>query len=312
MADAILADRLTRRFGTFTAVEALAFAVRPGEIFGFLGPNGAGKTTTIRMLTGLLEPSGGRALVAGFDVARDPAEVRRRIGYMSQLFSLYPDLTVAENIEFFAGLYDVTGARYRERRDWVLAVAGLADQRQRMTGGLSLGFKQRLALGCALLHEPAVLFLDEPTSGVDPLTRRRFWDLIVEHAARGTTVLVTTHHMDEAEYCDRLALLNRGRLIALETPEALRRAVTDPILAVTASDAPAAVRVLQGTPGVLDVTMFGRTVHAVVADAATGRAAITASLAAADLTHEPPERIQPSLEDVFAALVVREGGAVAG
>ncbi len=308
----IQTENLTKQFGEQAAVDRLSLTIAEGEVFGFLGPNGAGKTTTIRMLTGLLEPSGGRALVAGFDVARDPAEVRRRIGYMSQLFSLYPDLTVAENIEFFAGLYDVTGARYRERRDWVLAVAGLADQRQRMTGGLSLGFKQRLALGCALLHEPAVLFLDEPTSGVDPLTRRRFWDLIVEHAARGTTVLVTTHHMDEAEYCDRLALLNRGRLIALETPEALRRAVTDPILAVTASDAPAAVRVLQGTPGVLDVTMFGRTVHAVVADAATGRAAITASLAAADLTHEPPERIQPSLEDVFAALVVREGGAVAG
>jgi ABC-2 type transport system ATP-binding protein len=227
MADAIRARELTRRFGAFTAVDGVSFEVRQGEIFGFLGPNGAGKTTTIRMLTGLLPPSSGTAEVAGVDVALDPAAIRAVIGYMSQKFSLYPDLTVGENIELFAGLYGVTGARYGERRAWVLEMAGLAGRERRLTAELSLGWKQRLALGCAVLHEPPILFLDEPTSGVDPLARRRFWDLIDALAAGGTTVLVSTHYMEEAEYCHRVAIMNRARIIALDRPAALRRALEE-------------------------------------------------------------------------------------
>lgn len=222
MADAIRVRSLTRRFGDFTAVDAVSFDVRRGEIFGFLGPNGAGKTTTIRMLTGLLAPTSGTAEVAGLDVARQAREIPGVIGYMSQRFSLYPDLTVGENIELFAGLYGVSGTRYRERRAWVLEMAGLAGGEKRLTAELALGWKQRLALGCAVLHEPPVLFLDEPTSGVDPLARRAFWDLIDSLAAGGTTVLVSTHYMEEAEYCHRLALMSRARLIALDSPSALR------------------------------------------------------------------------------------------
>lgn len=312
MADAIVAQGLTRRFGDFTAVDQVSFRVRQGEIFGFLGPNGAGKTTTIRMLTGLLSPTSGQALVAGLDVARQPREVKRHIGYMSQLFSLYPDLTVEENIEFFGGLYEVTGDRWRARRDWVLGNAGLTDARHQSTGTLPLGLKQRLALGCALIHEPSILFLDEPTSGVDPISRANFWKLIHEFAARGTTVLVSTHYMDEAGQCDRLALMNRGRLIALDTPAALRQAMSDPILAVATSDAPAAVPLLRDLPGVRDVTMFGRVLHAVVAREAEARQAISGQLDRAGIPWSAIERIEPSLEDVFAELIRREGGAVAG
>jgi ABC-2 type transport system ATP-binding protein len=231
---------------------------------------------------------------------------------MSQLFSLYGDLTVEENIEFFAGLYDVTAARYRERRDWALGAAGLGDLRRRMTADLPLGLKQRLALACALLHEPPVVFLDEPTSGVDPRSRRTFWDLIYELAARGTTVVVSTHYMEEAEYCDRLALMNRGRLIALDTPAALQRRLGAPILAVTTSEAATAVRALRDLEGIQDVTLFGRTAHAVVTDEAAARSAIPGRLAAAGIAAERIERIEPSLEDVFAALVQREGGAAVG
>ncbi len=219
---AVVVRDLTRTFGDFTAVDHVSFEVATGEIFGFLGPNGAGKTTTIRMLTGLLAPSSGHGLVAGHDVAGDAEWIKRRIGYMSQAFSLYNDLTVDENIAFFAGLYEVTGDRLTRRRQWLYDMSGLAEHRARLTAELPLGWKQRLALGCALLHEPPILFLDEPTSGVDPLSRRNFWGLIYGLADAGTTVFVSTHYMEEAEYCHRVALMNRGRLIALDTPAALR------------------------------------------------------------------------------------------
>lgn len=219
--------RLTRRFGTFTAVDEVSFQVQPGEIFGFLGPNGAGKTTTIKMLTGLLRPTEGEGWVAGLDIRHDRPAIRRRIGYMSQKFSLYPDLTVEENIELFAGLYGVAGEQFEQRRGWILEMAELADDRGRSTGELPLGLKQRLALGTAVIHEPPILFLDEPTSGVDPIARRRFWDLIDGFAEAGRTIFVSTHYMEEAEYCHRLALMNRGRLIALDTPRALRRREAD-------------------------------------------------------------------------------------
>ena len=220
---AVRVEELTRTFGDFVAVDRVSFAVGAGEIFGFLGPNGAGKTTTIRMLTGLLEPTSGRAEVRGLDLRRDTEAIKRQIGYMSQLFSLYADLTVEENIAFFSGLYGVPRPRRAARRDWVLAMAGLEGAERKITGELALGFKQRLALGCAVLHEPPLLFLDEPTSGVDPLSRRRFWELIATLAGGGTTVFVSTHYMDEAEYCHRLALMYRGKVVALGSPAELRQ-----------------------------------------------------------------------------------------
>lgn len=261
---AIAARDLTRTFGDFTAVDRVTFTVRRGEIFGFLGPNGAGKTTTLKMLTGLLTPTGGEGRVAGLDIAREQTEIRSRIGYMSQKFSLYTDLTVAENIELFSGLYGVTGDRLAARRAWILEMAGLAGQERRLTEELPLGWKQRLALGCAVLHEPEILFLDEPTSGVDPLARRAFWDLIRDLAADGTTVIVSTHYMEETEYCDRLILMNRGRLIAEGTPTALRASLTEPIYRLDVDDAPRAAQLLVRTPGVLDAAIFGRAVHLVL------------------------------------------------
>lgn len=307
---AIRARGLTRRFGDFTAVDAVSFDVSEGEIFGFLGPNGAGKTTTIKMLIGVLEPSAGDATVAGLDVARSDQALRHRIGYMSQLFSLYGDLTVDENIELFGGLYGVTGDRFDERRAWVLDMADLEDRSDRLTAELPLGWKQRLALGCAVLHEPPILLLDEPTSGVDPLARRRFWDLIDELAAAGTTVLVSTHYMEEAEYCHRLALMNRGRLIALDTPARVRASLELPIFEVRVSDPARAVDALTGTPGVLEAAMFGRTVH-VMADG-VGEPELRERLAGAGIEVRALARVSPSLEDVFVALVRREGGAREG
>ena len=224
--EAIVADGLTKRFGEFVAVDHVSFAVGTGEIFGFLGPNGAGKTTTIKMLTGLQRPTDGHASVAGVDPARDTAALRTRIGYMSQKFSLYGDLTVAENIALFASLYGVTGETLKQRTSWTLRMAGIEGQEQRLTAELPLGWKQRLALGCAVLHKPDILFLDEPTSGVDPLARRAFWDLIYDLSATGTTILVSTHYMEEAEYCNHLILMNRGRIIASGSPTELRETIT--------------------------------------------------------------------------------------
>ncbi len=303
---------LTKRFGAFTAVDRVTFGVEPGEIFGFLGPNGAGKTTTIRMLSGLLEPTSGTGRVAGHDIHAESEAVKQKIGYMSQLFSLYGDLTVEENIAFFAGLYGVAGDRLERRRAWVLAMAGLEDQRRQLTAELSLGWKQRLALGCAVLHEPPILFLDEPTSGVDPVSRRNFWELIYSLADNGTTVLVSTHYMEEAEYCHRLALMNRGRLIALDTPKAVRGLMKEPLLEIRTSAGPAVAQALQGEAGVSEAAMFGRAVHVAVEDAEAALALLPAILAAKGLPVEAITPVQPSLEDVFVGLVRREGGAVVG
>jgi ABC-2 type transport system ATP-binding protein len=302
---------LTRRFGDFVAVDDVSFTVAPAHVFGFLGPNGAGKTTTIRMLTGLLAPSAGSARVAGHDV-RDSRALRRRIGYMSQSFSLYGDLTVAENIELVAGLYGVTQERYRARRDWIVQMAGLEGRERATTAELPLGFKQRLALGCAVLHEPAILFLDEPTSGVDPLARRAIWDLIYALADGGTTVLVSTHYMEEAEYCHSLILMHRGRLIAHGTPAALRASMTEPIYEIATADAPAVVHALTQSSAVLDAALFGRVVHVVARDAAEAERDVADVLRAAAANHTGMRRIEPSLEDVFVSLVRRAGGAVLG
>jgi len=307
---AVEVEELARRFGDFVAVDRVTFSVRRGEIFGFLGPNGAGKTTTIKMLTGLLPPSSGRGRVAGHDIAAEPAAVKQSIGYMSQLFSLYGDLTVDENIGFFAGLYGVPRERRAERRARVLAMAGLEREGGRLTADLPLGWKQRLALGCAVLHQPPVLFLDEPTSGVDPIARRQFWTLIDELAGGGTTVLVSTHYMEEAEYCHRLALMNRGRLIALDTPAGLRAGARDPILELASDDTPRAVEALAGAPGVVDASMFGRDLHLVVRDERLARESVPALLAARGIGAGPIRRVPPTLEDVFVARVRAAGGAV--
>jgi ABC-2 type transport system ATP-binding protein len=309
---AVEVQDLTKKFGDFIAVDRVTFEVEPGEIFGFLGPNGAGKTTTIRMLTGLLQPTSGEACVAGLDIRKETEAIKQRIGYMSQLFSLYGDLTVDENIAFFAGMYGVSGERLAARRAWVLRMAGLEGQHAQLTAELSLGWKQRLALGCAVLHEPRILFLDEPTSGVDPIARRNFWELIYSLADAGTTVLISTHYMEEAEYCHRLALMNRARLIALDTPAAIKGMMREPLLEIATGQGPAVAQALQGRPGVLEAAMFGRAVHVAVEDAGAAAASLPAFLASRGLPVQSVRPIQPSLEDVFVALVRREGGAVAG
>ena len=299
---------LTKRFGSFTAVEDVSFQVGAGEIFGFLGPNGAGKTTTMKMLTGLLEPTSGTARIAGLDAVEERAEVKSRIGYMSQLFSLYADLTVEENIELFAGLYGVQGEELIDRGSAILRMAGLEDYRQQLTAELPLGFKQRLALGCAVIHRPPILFLDEPTSGVDPVARQSFWGLIAELAAGGTTIFVSTHYMEEAEHCHRLALMNRGRLIALDSPAALRASMSEPLLELRTSDAPRTVEAVRELPGILEASMFGRRVHVLVEDEGWAREAIPGVISAAGLSLQSLRRIEPALEDVFVARVRRAGG----
>lgn len=305
---AVEVEELTRRFGDFVAVNAVTFSVEAGEVFGFLGPNGAGKTTTIKMLTGLVLPTSGRGRVAGFDVMTETEEIKKRIGYMSQLFSLYGDLTVEENISFFSGLYNVPAEKKAERRDWVLEMAKLGDQRSRLVRELSLGWKQRLALGCAVLHEPPILFLDEPTSGVDPISRRHFWDLIYELASRGTTVFVTTHYMEEAEYCHRLALMNRGNLIAIDTPSAIRTRMTEPLLDVASQDSVRALALLRQAPSVIRTGLYGRDIHATVSDAAAGEREIRAILGQNSIRVDRIAVIEPSLEDVFVSLVEASGG----
>jgi len=309
---AVWVEELTRTFGDFVAVDRITFEVQEGEVFGFLGPNGAGKTTTIKILAGLLLPTFGRGAVAGCDITRASERdcIKEQIGYMSQLFSLYADLTVEENIRFFTGLYNVPPEKVAGRRDWVLEMAGLTEQRRRLTGDLSLGWKQRLALGCAVLHEPPILFLDEPTSGVDPISRRGFWDLIYAMADRGTTVFVTTHYMEEAEYCHRLALMNRGRLIALDSPARLRADMVEPLLEIQADNSLRAVEALAGAPGVIEVGMFGRAVHVTVRDAAQALAALPAWLTARGVKVQGIAEVTPSLEDVFVARVHASGGAV--
>jgi ABC-2 type transport system ATP-binding protein len=299
----VVVEDLTKRFGDFTAVDALRFEAARGEIFGVLGPNGSGKSTTIRMLCGLLRPTSGRAEVAGLDVAREAESVRRRIGYMSQRFSLYDDLTVFENLRFFAGLYLVPPSEFPLRLEWVLKIAGLEGRAALLTKFLAGGWKQRLALGCAMLHRPEVLFLDEPTSGVDPISRRTFWSLIHQMSDQGVTVFVTTHHMDEAEYCNRLALIDRGRLVALGTPSELKRQyVGGELLVVSCHPLVPAIEALRAEPSVIDTAMYGDALHVAVREPRQATGAVRARLAANGIRCTRIEPIQPSLEDVFVAL----------
>jgi drug efflux transport system ATP-binding protein len=309
----ISADGLTRRFGTFTAVDRVSFEVARGEIFGYLGANGAGKSTTIRMLTGLLAPSAGDARVAGHDVAREPDAVKASIGYMSQKFSLYLDLPVLENLLFFGGAYGLSGARLRERAREVLRLTELQPVERAMTGSLPGGVRQRLALGCAILHHPAVLFLDEPTAGVDPVARRAFWRLIRDLSREGTTIFVTTHYLDEAEYCRRIGLMVDGRLVALDTPAALKRSwVPGRVLIARGRGLTRAAGALRGQAGVLGVEPFGAGLHVRVDPAAWDGPRAAAALSAAGAAAVEVEEGEPSLEDVFLAVVGRSPAAAEG
>jgi len=304
----VVVKNLTKRFGDFVAVDDVSFDARHGEIFGFLGPNGSGKSTTIRILCGLLRPSSGQASVAGIDVARNPEAVRQHIGYMSQKFSLYNDLRVDENLEFFAGMYSVPKKDIPARIAWALKMAGLEGREHTPTSSLAVGWKQRLALGCAVLHRPPIVFLDEPTSGVDPVSRRQFWDLIHSMVAEGVTVFVTTHYMDEAEYCNRLVLLDRGRIVAMGTPTELKSGhMKGQLLMIECEQLGPALELLQKTPDVLDAAVFGSGIHAVVGDAATAEPKIRELLSARNLRVGRIEQIPPSLEDVFVSLTAVRG-----
>jgi ABC-2 type transport system ATP-binding protein len=303
-------ENMVKRFGEFVAVDHINLEVGAGEVFGFLGPNGAGKSTTIRMLCGLLKPTSGRALVAGYDVAREPEAVRQNIGYMSQRFSLYNDLKVIENLHLFAGLYSVPPKMLKERIDWALAMANLKGQENLITGTLPGGWKQRLALGCAVLHKPRILFLDEPTSGVDPISRRKFWDLIHRMAEDGVTVFVTTHYMEEAEYCNRLALIFRGKIVALGTPSELKRdSMKGELLLIECKPLGKAVESLLSLPDVIVSAVFGNAIHLVVADAAAAMPRVEKFLANNGLDVSRMEKIRPSLEDVFVSLTTAGNAA---
>jgi len=301
---AVRVENLERRFGKFVAVDRISFEVAAGEIFGFLGPNGAGKSTTIRMLTGLLRPSGGTGRVGGMDIRTQGEAIKTIIGYMSQKFSLYEDLTVEENLDFYGGIYRIPPEKKASRKAWALEMAGLVGREKRLTRELASGWRQRLALGAAIMHEPRILFLDEPTSGVDPISRRNFWILIRTLAHQGVTVFVTTHYMDEAEYCDRLALIYRGRLIALGTPDELKRDQMPEDVLEAAVDRPVdALEVLAAEPVVRGVALFGAVLHVVVAHAAEDGPTVRARLDGAGIRVERLEKIPPSLEDVFVSLI---------
>lgn len=301
---------LTRTFGQFVAVKDLSFSVKPGEIFGFLGANGAGKSTTIRMLCGLLRPTSGTATVGGVDVSLHPEGVKRSIGYMSQRFSLYEALTVDQNIRFFGGIYGLAGVHFEHRRRFVIDMAGLKGREHTLTRELPGGWRQRLALGCAILHEPRIVFLDEPTGGVDPLSRRRFWDLIGELSQSGVTVLVTTHYLDEAEHCHRIAIIHAGQLAALGTATELKRVFAErPIVEIQASRPVEAMEILERDSRVEKTSLFGTAVHAVLKDhtADTGLLSTLLRSHGMDVTSIAP--VTPSLEDVFLDVVERVGAA---
>lgn len=302
----ISVSTLTKKFGDFTAVDSVSFEVQRGEVVGYLGPNGSGKTTTMRMLLGLLRPTAGSAQVLGYDIVRDAERIRPLVGYMSQKFALYDDLTVRENLAFYGGVYGLTEAQLRPRLAELLALIGLKGRENVRAGALSGGWRQRLAMGIALVHQPQLLFLDEPTSGVDPEARREFWDIIYALAERGATVFVSTHYMDEAEYCGRLGLMNQGRLLALDTPSALKReAVTGEAWDIVAQPLLPALEALAALPGVTQAGLLGNHLHAL-----TARGAHTAiSLRRALSAFAPQvEAAEVTLEDVFTALAQPQAG----
>lgn len=295
-------EGLTRRFGSFTAVDNIDLKIKKGEIFGFLGPNGSGKSTTIKMLCGLLLPSNGKGFVGGYDIMKESEEIKNNIGYMSQKFSLYDDLTVEENIDFFSGIYGVLNSKKKERKEWVLEMAGLRDRRDTITKTLPGGFKQRLALGCAILHEPPIIFLDEPTSGVDPISRRNFWNLIYEMSRAGITIFVTTHYMDEADYCNRLSLIYRGKVIAEGTPREMKeKYMTKDILEIETERFVEAMESLN-LKGI-ETAIFGRLLHSTVDNADQSIPEIKKILGGLNIKITRIDKIVPSLEDVFVKLI---------
>lgn len=309
MKRAVYLKEVVKQFGEFTAVDHISLAVERGEIFGFLGPNGAGKSTTIRMLCGLLRPTRGEGRVLGLDMVQEAEEIKPRIGYMSQRFSLYQDLRVEENMRFFGGIYGLDQTAWEKRARGVLSLIGLADRRRDLTSQLPTGLKQRLALGCALLHRPSIVFLDEPTSGVDPGTRRHFWELIYSLADRGVTIFVTTHYMEEAEYCNRIGLIDHGRLIASGSPARLKRThLSGRIYELEVPDVLRAAEILAASEGVLDAAVFGRAVHVRTAGQMDAGSHLPLLLAAAGLAVTRIKPIEPSLEDVFVALIGRGAG----
>lgn len=299
----VATENLTRHFGDFTAVDRLTLRVEPGEVFGFLGPNGSGKTTTIRMLCGLLLPTSGSGQVLGLDIGRDSEAIKARIGYMSQKFSLYSDLTVGENLRFYAEIYGLNRRERAARIEDLLGLAGLRGQEQVRVSNLSGGWKQRLALACAIVHRPRMLFLDEPTGGVDPEARRSFWELIYDLAQDGVTIFVTTHYMDEAEHCHRIGLMYGGKMVALDTPAGLKRsAIAGEVLEIEGIPQDQARTIAAALPGVQEVAPHGARLHAVV-DSPTRATAIEQALLEGGITDVHIELIEPSLEDVFVALV---------
>jgi ABC-2 type transport system ATP-binding protein len=305
---AIVVKNLSRHFGDFKAVDNVSFEVYRGEIFGFLGPNGAGKSTTIRMLNGLLLPTSGAGQVGGWDIIRENAQIKDNIGYMSQRFSLYDDLTAEENLTFFGGVYGLDPDRLKARITEVLNLVGLEDRRHDLTRTLPLGLKQRLALASAIIHEPSILFLDEATSGVDPISRRNFWDLIYAMAQEGRTILVTTHYMEEAEFCDRLVLIFQGRIIAQGTPGELKGKVTETILAIYPDNLDNALALIKKLPLVSEVAVFGDGLHIATTRPDETKPAIKETLTANHIAYDRIERVPPSLEDAFISLVQRENG----
>ena len=306
--NSIEVNNLTKKFGSFTAVDKVSFNVVQGQIFGFLGANGAGKSTTIRMLIGILEPTSGDALVGGYSIKKQPDLVKTQIGYMSQKFSLYNDLTVAENIRFFAGVYGLDGKKYQERKKWVLKVANLENMENTLTFSLPGGIKQRLALGTAVIHEPKIVFLDEPTSGVDPVSRRNFWDLINDLSAAGTTVLVTTHYLDEAEFCNDIILINAGKLVAQGNSKELKtNYIKNPILEIETDRTIDSLEILEKEKWVGETSIFGNYIHVILNDDTITEKNITQLLQEQNgIAVKRVERIVPTLEDVFIHLIEKD------
>jgi len=301
---AVSVQNLEKKFGDFTAVNRINFEVKKGEIFGFLGPNGAGKSTTIKMLCGILTPSSGTGQVAGCDINREQESIKQNIGYMSQRFSLYEDLTVEENIDFYGGIYKVPKKHIKEREEQIIRMAGIEEFRKNLTGTLSGGWKQRLALGCAIIHEPKIIFLDEPTSGVDPIARNNFWKLIKEMACQGVTVFVTTHYMDEAQNCDRLALIYSGSIIAIGTPAELKaQCMKEDVLKISVVNPEDWIESLEKLEIVKEVALFGTVLHAIVKDASVATPIINESFSNAGIKDYTIEKIPASLEDVFVSLI---------
>ncbi len=305
----ITVNNLTKKFGNFTAVDHVSFHVAAGEVYGWLGPNGAGKTTTIRMLLGLLTPTEGEARVLGYNPATQAKQMQAHVGYMSQLFTLYNDLTARENIRFYGQAYGLSRQKLRQRQADILQMAGLLGREHTLTANLSGGWKQRLALGCAIVHEPRVVFLDEPTAGVDPISRREFWELIYSMAKQGVTVLVTTHYMDEAELCQRVGFISQGKLIALDTPGQLKQTqMRGHVLEINTDNPDRAMRVLKvaqdtGRLPFEEVALYGAQIHAVVPDAEALKAPISSLLTDEGIKVNSVEWIAPTLEDVFISAV---------